>query len=156
MKRLHRNTTVAMMISMRSVLIAGLALFGCSSSHSTPPSVHCAQGELTGTWRLHYTEVDGTCGPIQDETVNLTAVNTPGSPSSPSACTTASDQVSSDKCVRETDFTCPPADGEAGTVHWTLSTKQVSDTEIQGTGTVEIRLGTRYCRSTYNTDLVKL
>lgn len=51
---------------MRAILILAISvLAACSSADDVFTDCHI--GELTGTWRTHYSETDGDCGPISDE-----------------------------------------------------------------------------------------
>jgi hypothetical protein len=139
-----------------AVLAAALTLIACGGSSSSDSSSNSAltcglgTGSLTGTWRTHYTQTDGNCGAIPDET------NMMGSSSMPPGCTLAARNVSADNCHLSIDFTCPTSDN-LGTQHWVVAYSQVSATEILATGTVQVShatLGT--CRSTYNVDITKL
>jgi hypothetical protein len=121
------------------------ALAGCGGSDH----VTCAIGSLTGTWRLQYQETNGTCGPIPDETVIA------GAPTGP-ACTTITQQISSDHCRIDTAFNCPTTDS-LGTQAWTVTLTQTANTQLTGSGTVQVNhptLGT--CRSTYSLTMTKV
>ncbi len=130
---------------MKNALLAGLLLASGCSSVAQPQDFTCAVGKLAGTWRFHYVETSGSCGPIDDET----GVFEPGTPSAP-GCKINSQVISSDKCSVDTNFTCPTADGQA-TQAWTLALEQVAEDRLTGTGTVQLTnhptLGS--CRSTY-------
>jgi hypothetical protein len=109
----------------------------------------CALGELTGTWRIQYQEVNGDCGAIPDET----SVFDPGTGS---GCTRDTRTISADKCRLDTSFSCPTAD-RLGTSAWGLVVRQTSETRLDGTGTVQVShstLGT--CRSTYTITVTRL
>src|SRR5216684_2038592 len=120
------------------------AIAGCGGSdHFT-----CAIGSLTGTWRVHYDQTNGNCGPINDETVIA------GSPA-PANCTIMTNQVSADHCRVDSAFTCPTADSR-GSQAWVVTFTQTSNTQLAGSGTVQVNhptLGT--CRSTYNLTMTK-
>lgn len=122
-------------------------LVGCSSSGAEPFYGPCTIGELTGTWRVHYTETDGTCGKLADETMVMSAASkTPQT----SQCTYAASQVSQDKCRIDMDFTCPLT-GIPGTQHWAGLYKQTGDGLLQGTFTAQASSPTAgTCRSTYS------
>jgi hypothetical protein len=135
-----------------SAVVIGLScvvLAGCSSGD---PSFTCAIGELSGTWRIHYEETNGNCGAVADETVVLSPA---ASQAASAGCTYAAQNISSDKCSLELDFTCPTTDN-AGTQHWIGSMHQVAADRLEGSYTVQLQhpqLGT--CRSTYDTTMQK-
>lgn len=124
-----------------SLAAASLLAVACSST--TEGEVHCAIGELRGTWQITYAEKDGNCGPLAAETAVLTDQTT-GS----SACTYATQQVSSDKCRMDMDFTCPLT-GVQGSQHWVGSLRQVADDRLAGSMTLQASGGV-LCRSTYD------
>jgi hypothetical protein len=111
----------------------------------------CGLGQLRGTWRIRYTETDGNCGPISDET----AVFDPDAPL-PAGCTRQAQSVSADKCRMDLAWTCPTTDG-AGKQAWVMVMLQRSHTRLEGTATVQLdhpSLGS--CRSTYSLAITKL
>lgn len=138
-------------------IIAALALafiVGCGGTDSTttdptPIGYSCSIGSLTGTWRFHYTETNGNCGPISDETGIL------GVGSGSSSCTTAYKRISADQCRMDAEFTCPTTD-QQGTVSWVLVLEQVSNVQITGSGTVQGIHPAGTCRSTYAITVTRL
>lgn len=112
----------------------------------------CGIGELSGTWRISYKEVDGDCGPIPAETVNLSSSGSGGG----GACKTAVQDISSDKCRLDFDYTCPTTDGK-GTQRWSGVTKQTAEDRLEADSTAQLQhpaLGA--CRSTYKVTYTKL
>lgn len=131
-------------------------LLACSDDADSAPTpgedFSCAIGSLTGTWRVTYTEVDGTCGAIAAETVNFSATGSNGS----DPCTYHAQKVSGDKCRLDFDYTCPTTDGK-GSTRWTGVTKQTGTEKLESDATVQ---GTHpsagTCRSTYTMVWAKL
>ena len=116
---------------------------GCSSSSET--FTDCKIGELRGTWRVSYTQTNGSCGPVADET----AVLTPGKDDPAVAqCTAVSNQISPDKCRMETDSTCPLT-GENATQRWVGVMRQTGPGSLAGSMTLTVQ-GSVACRSTYD------
>lgn len=129
----------------RAIVVAILvALAGCGSDE---PFTDCAMGELTGAWRVSYTERDGNCGPIQDANLVLT----PGEV--PAECTVRTFDISPDKCEMTTDIECPT---DGGTVRTVDLSRQIGPDEISGSVTVTVDLSSGFCRSTYDTRVVRL
>jgi len=126
-----------------AVVLAGA--IGCDGGDAFED---CAIDALTGAWRLSYTETDGTCGPIQDETFILGGTGD-------GACTEHANTISDDRCEQTLDFTCPTTDG-AGTQRWVMVLEQVGEEHIAGTGTVQLDHPEGTCRSTYDLDLQAL
>jgi hypothetical protein len=124
-------------------LLLALAVIGCGGDEPFT----CALGNLTGTWRVHYVETDGNCGPVPDATVMM---------DSESGCTVESQQVSADKCRKDSTVTCPTTDGLGTTTNVTVLTQVAAD-RIEGTTTVQLdhwTLGS--CRSTYDVTVTRL
>jgi hypothetical protein len=119
-----------------------LVVLGCGSEEPFT----CALGELTGTWRAHYVETNGNCGSIPDATVMA---------NSESDCTVESQQVSADKCRKDSTVTCPTTDG-LGTSSQVSVMTQVAADRIEGTTTVQIVHLTGTCRSTYDLTVSRL
>ena len=73
---------------MRNVLliVVSLGAVACGGDPFT-----CAIGSLTGTWRTHYVQTDGTCGAIPDETTILGGSGSGGA-------TYTQQQISADHC----------------------------------------------------------
>lgn len=145
-----------LVLAAATVFGAATACGGSSSSGAAAPppaSFTCNIGNLSGAWRAHYVETNGTCGSISDETVIA------GSPAPSSNCTVQTAQVSSDRCKAEWAFTCPTTDGQ-GTVSWVVVLDQVSDSELKGSGTVQATDPALpppdTCRSTYDITVTKL
>jgi hypothetical protein len=134
---------------MRFGLFVFIAACGCSSAGDQEDSFTCTIGSLTGTWRTHYEETNGNCGPIPDET----NVFKPGPPDP--ACTVRTDKVSADRCRYDSDWTCPTTD-KNGTQQWTVVMRQTAAGRLEGTGTVQLNHATGTCRSTYNMTVTKL
>jgi len=131
---------------MRRLCAVILLLGGCGSDSG---STDCALGQLTGTWRVSYSQINGNCGSIPDETVNTSA------PGGGATCTIAVRTISPDKCHFESDFTCPTTDS-AGIVHWVLVMDQVASDLIEGTGTAQLQHPVGTCRSTYDLPMRQL
>ena len=132
-----------------SVVALALSLSACGGS-DTPPFT-CTIGSLRGSWQTHYTESNGTCGPISDETTVF------GSSGGNSSCTGVSANVSPDHCSIDTTSTCPLSSTTiSGTQSWTVHFTQSSPTELDGTGTVQVVSSAGSCRSTYSMTLKKL
>ncbi len=132
---------------MRRLCVVILLLGGCGSGSNF---TDCKLGQLTGTWRLSYSQTNGNCGPIADETVNTSAP-----PGGGASCTIAARSISADKCHFEADFTCPTTDN-AGTQHWVIVMDQVASNLIDGTGTVQLQHPLGTCRSTYDLSMRQL
>lgn len=126
-----------------AALVTTFAMVACSSStDGDAPSFTCALGELRGTWRLTYSEKDGTCGPVAAETVVLT-----GESSTPANCQQDALLLSADKCRMDLDFTCQAANG--GSQRWSGATRQVAEDRLVGDMTAQATIGNQSCRSTY-------
>jgi hypothetical protein len=111
----------------------------------------CALGTLTGTWRSHYTQTNGDCGGVDDETLMI------GSSIADSAgCTYYASDLSPDRCRLSVDFSCPTTN-DGVTQHWVITMSQVSATTIIATGTLRTTHPiTGTCRSTYEIDIGRL
>lgn len=136
---------------IRFVIILVLGTFGCSADDDKFTDCHLGDGTVVGTWRTHYQETDGTCGPIPDET-NIFDPNAAPQP----GCTQSQAQVSADKCRVDLAWSCPTTDGN-GTQSWVVVLTQTGPGTLKGTGTVQANhtsLGT--CRSTYAMTLTKI
>jgi hypothetical protein len=131
--------------------LAGVLLaVACGGGDNEDEDFTCALGELAGTWRLHYVETDGTCGPIEDQS----GIFNPGEPAP--GCTLDSRIISADKCRLDTAFTCPLADGLAFQ-GWTIVLTQVASGRLSGTGTAELNHPSAgSCRSTYDIMVTRL
>lgn len=135
------------------LLLSGFVVACSSSSSDAEPFTDCAIGELTGTWRVHYTRQDGDCPPkIPDETV---VIDSPANKQAASKCTFHANNVAADKCSMEQDFTCPAANGP-GSLRWTGKTTQTSAGSMRGTMSLTIMIPEGTCRSTYTIDWTKL
>lgn len=131
------------------ILFLGV-LTACSSE--APPFTDCRLGELTGTWRAHYTETNGDCGPIPDET----AVFSPGKQDPATAgCKTLTATTSADRCRMDLDWTCPPAKG-SGTVRWTGVLRHTGRDTLAADLSLQINIPAGYCRSTYLVTMTRL
>lgn len=144
---------------MRLGLLAAALLFGCGSTASStgappaPPFTACEIGQLGGAWLVSYTEVDGNCGPVPDETV----VAPSGAPMKVGGgvdaggpqCTIAAQTISADKCEIDDDFTCTLLGGTAGTQHWSGALHQTSAVDIVGRVSLQLLEPMAACRSTY-------
>jgi hypothetical protein len=122
-------------------------LSACSSEddNSAKPAV-CSIGELRGTWRISYTETDGTCGAVADET----AVLDPNAEAPATGCEYHSMSVSDDKCRMDMDYTCPLAGGVHGSQRWTGSLHQTDAGRLAGSITAQVTSPAGPCRSTYD------
>ena len=143
---LHRRNQPGYSRPMRLLLIASLAApIACSSSStgSSGFSGPCHIGELSGTWRVHYTQTDGNCGALPDETVIMDAA-----PSN-SKCTYAAKSISADKCRMDLDFTCPLPAGP-GEQHWVGTLRQTGPGSMDGPWTGQGTSLGQTCRSSYD------
>lgn len=143
---------------MRRFAIVGsmVVASGCSGATTPEPptTFECQLGELTGTWRLKYTETNGSCGRLPDETVVLGAQ---GPDSGTSDCTLAAGTISADKCRLDQDFTCPSGDGLNGKVRWVGVTKHVAKDRLESDMTISIREHPKIsCQSTYTITWTRL
>jgi len=136
---------------LRVIFVAAAAALVACSGEDDEAFTDCAIGELTGTWRTRYTETDGTCGPISDETT----VFDPNSEPSP-GCTVTANNISADKCRAEFAFTCPTTDNQ-GTQSWTQVIDQTGSGTLEGTATVQLNHPSIVgCRSTYDLTISRL
>jgi hypothetical protein len=141
-----------------------LASFAAACSDDSEPFDDCSLGlgERSGIWRTSYTETDGTCGPIPDETTVVGHDPSEG-------CTITYEAFSEDRCRGETSFTCLSTDptriymlseGEEPPLNvsqsWTVVLNQVSATKLTGTGTVQLESPRGTCRSTYAITVTQL
>ncbi len=125
-------------------LLVAATLVACSSEADT--FTDCKLGQLTGTWHVSYTERDGNCGRIADETVTLSPAT---AAEAQSKCTYATNTVSSDRCRADQDFTCPLT-GAQGSQRWVGTLRHVTERSLSGRYTVQVT-GDVTCRSTYET-----
>ncbi len=137
-----------MCVAIVLAVVVGCGGSDAGSGGGTDPGPTCSIGSLTGTWRLHYVQMDGTCGPIPDETGHVDGTLSP-------TCTLTYRQVSADHCGLEMSFTCPTLDGQ-GTYTWVLAVHQASDTKLLGSGTVQVVDPAITCRGTYDLTVTKL
>jgi len=115
------------------------------------PFADCGIGTLSGSWRIQYAESGGECGAIPDETGVEAPTASPGA-----GCSVQSSTISEDNCELDRSFTCPTADG-LGIGAWIVALRQVSDTRLEGTGTLQVNHSTLgACRSTYDITITKL
>lgn len=126
---------------------ATVLLLGCGGGEHEE-FTDCALGQLTGTWRFHYVETNGDCGPIADETVMMSAATEPTG-------SLAGAQISADRCRMDLAFTAATTDGQ-GTQTWTTVLFQTGPAHIGGTATVQINHPMGVCRSTYDVNVTKL
>jgi hypothetical protein len=134
-----------------SALVFGMSVSGCASDDGNSEFNDCAMGDLTGTWRAHYDEVNGNCGPIADETALFDPDADPGP-----GCIVNNSIISDDKCRADMDFSCPTTD-DRGTQDWVMVMRHVGPGRLSGTATVQVNhpaVGT--CRSTYNVTITQL
>lgn len=132
-------------------VLTALNVSACGSDDDKFTDCHFGDGSLGGTWRTHYVETDGNCGPISDET-SVLDTNTPPQP----GCTQTTNTISSDKCRADLAWSCPTTDGN-GTQSWVVVLTQTGPETIKGTGTVQLNHPTAgTCRSTYAMTLTKL
>ena len=132
------------MMMAAAVLISASPFISSCSDFSD-----CRIGELTGTWRMSYTERNGNCGDVADETVNFNSLGGGGD------CAVYAESISADQCVFETDFECP-FDGGRGTQRWVLHLRQIGEGRISGTGTAQVQHVSGVCRSTYDIERRRL
>lgn len=134
---------------MRHFCPLALLLLGACSSDDD--KFACVLGEVSGTWRANYDELDGNCGSIASETTSLGSGKGGADP-----CTYFTSEVSEDKCKLDFDYSCPTTDGK-GTQRWTGATNQVAEDRMESSATMQIQhptLGS--CRSTYKITLTRL
>ena len=132
-------------------ILLAVALAACGGSDSGEGSdFTCAIGELTGAWRLSYVELDGSCGPIPDETF----IAPPGGAGDP-ACVVDYNSISADKCQLETDVTCPTLDN-LGTQTWVWSIRQTGSGLLEGSATLQLNHTSGICRGTYDMTMSQL
>lgn len=123
---------------------------GCTTTTET---FECRMGQLTGVWRIHYAEVNGDCGAIQDEQV---ALGSEATAKDAAKCVMHTNVIAPDKCSVEQDFTCPTSD-KAGESRMIGKMRQTGEGSASGTYTLRVdhkTLGT--CRSTYDVTWTKL
>jgi hypothetical protein len=149
MSTIASNTTCVPRV-LRACAVFALvapAVVGCSGADE--PFRDCNMDSLSGTWRVSYRQTNGDCGPISDETVNISAASSGSSSSSGGGCRTLAYGISPNKCRVEQSFTCPTNDNR-GTQSWTMVSQQTSPTSVSGTATVQLTHSTLgSCRSTY-------
>ena len=136
------------------LLVGMLLVCGCSGDDggSKTPTGPC--GKPNGTYRMHYTEQSGDCGPVAD---NLTTYGTAsGSTSTTSSCT-GTQTPSADGCsITSSNVTCQTDSGfivVTGKMTWTpgeATGSATMDTEILNPSKVRI------CRSLYGVTYTKL
>jgi hypothetical protein len=129
------------------LLFALIVACGGSDDPAVSP-LQCSLDDLSGTWRLHFAETNGTCGAIPDTTVTSGVADT-------TACTVKKDVVSPDKCREEFDLVCP-TDDLLGTVEFVGVLTQRSESVVSGSTTVTVTHPEVTCRSTYDVSLTKL
>lgn len=129
---------------MRGLLALAVLLAACGGEEDF---TECSIGQLTGTWRLHYREVNGNCGAIADETIMMSAAEPTG--------TLTGAQISPDRCRMDIAFTAPTTDGQ-GTQTWTMVFHQTGPGQLEGTGTVQLNHYMGTCRSTYDLTMSRL
>jgi hypothetical protein len=123
---------------------------GCSSFDDT--FTDCNLGTVTGTWRIHYAETSGNCGPLADETVMYNGNVTPTS----AECGAFSSTSSPDQCRMRGTSECPTAD-ELGVQKWNWGLTQTAADQIEGSGTVQVSGTTDGdCESTYDVTITKM
>src|SRR5688572_29357667 len=99
-----------MAVSKLALVLAGAILFAACGGSTEDGFNNCALGELTGSWHFQYTEIDGTCGQIGDDT----GVPDPEGSVLPTECTYSANDISADQCRWDLSWTCPTGDN-AGT-----------------------------------------
>jgi hypothetical protein len=136
-------------------LLLACALVGCSvaltaaCSDDSEPFDDCSLGELSGIWRSSYTETNGTCGPIADETV---VAGQPGG----AGCTVTYEAFSEDRCRMERAFACDIIEPIEATTSWTVVMNQVGPSQLSGSGTVQVNSQVIACRSSYLIQVTRL
>lgn len=127
----------------KTILVAAVLAGGCGGS-----DFECAIGELTGSWRLHYEETDGTCGAIADETALFDPAG-----ALPGNCVTNADNLSADRCEYDLDYTCTEP---TFTQRWVSHFEQIDEDFMRATATLTFTDAAGSCRSTYDVTITKL
>lgn len=127
---------------MRTLLLTLLTLSACGSD--SEPFENCTLGELTGAWRISYSEDDGTCGPLADETIVFDGSGGEG-------CEVLSFEVSEDQCEGALHTFC--TDGSTFEQDNVLVLTQTGEDTIEGTFAVMYADSSFSCRSTYDVDM---
>jgi hypothetical protein len=127
-----------------AALSFGFLLLGsCTIEPSESDSFDdCHFGELTGTWRIEYTQQSGNCGQVPTQTGLL------DEDSLAPNCQIDKSTVSPDKCQLDMNARCPTID-QLGTQTWALRIRHVADGELQGSAALLINYPTGACNSTY-------
>jgi hypothetical protein len=132
-----------------ALAVTVLLLTAAACGSSDDDNFTCVLGELTGTWRVHYDETNGSCGPLEDETGIFGLEVPPG-------CDVQSRSISDDKCGADMAWACPTTD-DLGTQQWVMVVEHTKQDRLSGTGTMQLvhpSLGT--CRSTYAITITRL
>lgn len=140
---------------MRRVFaFAALAMLAACSGTDEKPFTDCRIGELTGTWKQHLDEIDGTCGKASDVTVILNPIAASDGGVDQNGCSTPIRSVSADKCRIDMQIACANKDGKSRFIY---VLKHTAATQL--TGSVQFENDDRvygYCRSTYNVTWTQL
>ena len=137
---------------MFAALGGAFLVSSCGGGGDSAPAFTCAIGSLPGgSWRWHYTETNGSCGAIADETI------LPGSDVGTSSCTGVTNQISADRCTVDFAKTCPlNSTTIIGTQTWVGHLVQTAATELHGSATLQAVAPFGSCRSTYSIAVTKL
>lgn len=132
-------------------LLAILFVAACASEADGPDPLPtaCSLGDRAGTYLFTYTEVSGSCGPLDSQVVSLN----PGPGGAGAGCTLNSERISEGDCKVERDLTCDTPSGSVRTVG--VSRQQTQDgSVIDGTITFNL-MGRTSCTGTYRTHAVR-
>ena len=127
---------------MRTLLLTLLTLSACGSDEE--PFDDCNIGNIDGAWRVSYSEDDGTCGPLADETVVF------GGSGGGGDCTAETD-ISDDQCEATIEAYCTDGETYEQSLVWALT--QTGEESISGIVTLMFEDAGFACRSTYDVDM---
>lgn len=119
---------------LRFVRLLSCALaVGCGAEEERDEPFVCALGELSGTWILRHTELDGDCGAIADRQVTF------GDEGDlrPEGCSTEDVVISVDKCGIHQHFDCPLA-AAVGLEDWVVLLSHEAPARIAGLGSLVV------------------
>jgi hypothetical protein len=142
------------------IVALALALVGCGDDEPERPTSCDAATQRVGTYMLSYTEVSGTCGPINSELVSFDPAAGAGN-----GCTINSETFSEGGCKLERTVSCVSEVrdetqwGGVATVtndSTAVTYQRTQDgSRLEGTITMSLSDGRNSCRSTYNVMAVR-
>lgn len=133
-------------------LLASVALLcSCSSSDDQYNPTKCSKSDRTGTYSVTFLELSGDCGPLPEETIQITNSVATGVAAQGTSCTTSNERWSENDCKFESTTRCEDAKSTTVSVGVSRQSKQ-DGSQLNGTVTVDVQLksGAR-CHSTYST-----